>query len=253
SFVQEDASKASASGSVYSYTFQTAIPADVKGTFAVGIEGYKAATLLPGTKKEMKNVRDAGVNKVFYFSVTDSKPVTRRAVVAQPNCNNCHSFLEVHGSNRNQVEYCVLCHNPNQTDVARRPADQLPPESVHLKTMIHKIHTGEDLKTDFTIYGFGGSKNNFNEVRFPGDRRDCAACHVNNSEQLPLPETSLDSQQPRGWFSPQGPATAACLACHTEKHQAAHALTMTSSQLGEACEACHAPDAAFSINKVHAR
>ncbi len=72
-------------------------------------------------------------------------------MVAQANCNNCHSFLEVHGSNRNQVEYCVLCHNPNQTDVARRPADQLPAESVHFKTMIHKIHTGEDLKTDFTI------------------------------------------------------------------------------------------------------
>lgn len=252
-YVSEDATKATASGGVYSYTFQKAIAPDAKGTYAVGIEGYKAATLLPGTKKEMANVRDAGVNKVFYFSVTDSKAVTRRAVVAQAKCDTCHSFLEVHGSNRNQVEHCLICHNPNENDGARRAASAQPNESVHFKTMIHKIHTGEELETDFTVYGFGGSINNFNEVRFPGDRRDCAACHVNNSEQLPLPDGLLDSQQPRGWFSPQGPATAACLGCHTAKDAAAHALIMTSPQLGESCEVCHGPSADFSINRVHAR
>ena len=25
-------------------------------------------------------------------------------------------------------------------------------QSIHFKTMIHKIHTGEDLLTDFTVY-----------------------------------------------------------------------------------------------------
>ncbi len=53
--------------------------------------------------------------------------------------------------------YCVMCHNANQDDKARRPADKLPVESVHLKTMIHKIHTGEELTNDFTIYGFGNT------------------------------------------------------------------------------------------------
>jgi hypothetical protein len=76
---------------------------------------------------------------------------------------------------------------------------------------------------------------------------------VNNSEQLPLPDGELPSQQPRGWFTPQQPAETACLGCHTEKQAAAHALLNTSSQLGEACEVCHGQDAEFSINKVHAR
>ena len=55
------------------------------------------------------------------------------------------------------MQFCVMCHNANWDDKARRPADQLPPESIHMKTMIHKIHTGEELETDFTIYGFGNT------------------------------------------------------------------------------------------------
>jgi OmcA/MtrC family decaheme c-type cytochrome len=251
-YVSEDATRASGSQGVYTYTFQSPVPPDAKGTFAIGIEGYRNITLLPGTKKEMPNVRDVGTNKIFYYAVTDSKPVPRRTVVMEAKCDSCHAFLEAHGSIRNQVEYCVICHNPNENDRVRRPASQMPPESIHFKTMIHKIHTGEDLKTDFTIFGFGGSKNNFNEVRFPGDRRDCSTCHVGNSEQLPLREGLLASQAPRDPINPQPPATAACLSCHTGLPAASHALLNT-SQLGEACEVCHGQNAEFSVSKVHAR
>ncbi len=250
SFVSEDATKATGSGGVYTYTFQKAIPAEAQGTLAVGIEGYRNTKLLEGTKKEM-TVRDAGINKIFYYAVTDAAPVPRRAVVSQAKCDSCHASLELHGSNRNQVEQCVICHNANGTDVDRRPAAQGPPESIHFKTMIHKIHSGEDLKTDFTVYGRGGPVN-FNEVRFPGDRRNCSKCHDNNSEQLPLREGLLPSQAPRGWFTPQQPITAACLSCHTGRPAASHALSNT-SPLGEACETCHGPSADFAINRVHAR
>ena len=54
--------------------------------------------------------------------------------------------------------------------------------------MIHRIHRGEDLTRDFTIFGFGGTPNNFNEVGFPGDRRACTTCHVDSTYQLPLPD-----------------------------------------------------------------
>ena len=40
--------------------------------------------------------------------------------------------------------------------------------------MIHRIHTGEELTQDYTIYGYGGTPYNFNEVLYPGDRRNCA-------------------------------------------------------------------------------
>ncbi len=251
-YVSEDARSATGSDGAYMYTFRRAIPEDARGTFAVGIEGYRAVTLLAGTRKEIPNVRDAGINKVFYFAATGSTPTPRRAVVAQAKCDSCHAFLELHGSNRNQVEQCLICHNANETDTARRPADKQPPESVHFKTMIHKIHTGEELASEFTVYGFGNTPHNYNEVRFPGDRRNCSACHVNNSEQLPLKEGVLPSQSPRDLIHPKEPITAACLSCHTSRPAASHALTNT-SRLGEACEACHGPNADFSINRVHAR
>ena len=250
---QEDATSAQGSNGVYTYTFKKAIPADATGTHAVGIEGYRNIILNKDLTTQMTG-RDIGVNQVFYFGVTDAKPVPRRTVLSTDNCNVCHGFLDVaHGGTRNNVEYCPICHNASATDSAGRPAAKQPAESIHFKSMIHKVHRGENLTTDFTIYGGSGNPANFNDVRFPGDLRDCAKCHLNGSEQLPLPDSELPSQQPRGWFTPQQPATTACLACHTEKSAAAHAVLNASPQLGEACEVCHGQDADFSINKVHAR
>jgi OmcA/MtrC family decaheme c-type cytochrome len=236
----------------YSWTFQNPIPANAIGTFTVGIEGYRNVTLLPNTKKQQV-VRDAGVNQILNFSVDGSPVQPRRTVVALANCNSCHSSLTAHGFIRNQPVYCVLCHNPNATDQATRPAAQMPPQTIDFRTMIHKIHTGENLESEYIVYGFGGSKNDFSDVLFPGDRRDCVKCHVNGSEQIPLPAGLLPVQNPRGFMKVEGPIAAACLGCHTAQDASAHASLMTSSTLGESCTVCHQEGADFSINKVHAR
>ncbi len=240
---------ASADGTA-TFTFPNALPADAKGTFSVGIEGYRNVTLLAGTTREQV-AKDRGKNKVINFSVDGSAVKPRRQVVDTAKCNSCHTFLSLHGDNRNQVEMCVLCHNPNATDVSRRPADQGPPQAINFAQMIHKIHTGENLEQDFTIYGFGGSVNNFNDVLFPGDRRDCAACHVNGSEEVPIGATAMVTD-PRGPIDPIGPIASACTGCHTNIATASHALTNT-SRLGEACATCHEEDAQFSVSRVHAR
>jgi len=249
--VSEDARQAQGQGSLFYWTFQAPIPADAKGSFTVGIEGYRNATLLAGTKQEQV-VRDAGANKVRHFSVDGSPVAPRRTVVTLAKCNACHNSLSLHGDNRNNVEQCVMCHNPVMTDVARRPASDMPSQSVDFRTMIHRIHSGNTLANDFSIYGFGGTKFNFNDIGFPGDRRNCSTCHVNNSEQLPLRATNRDVTDPRGPLSPMGPVTAACTSCHSRIETASHALINT-SRLGESCATCHGPDSAFAINRVHAR
>ncbi len=252
SAISENALGAAVNGDgSYTYTFKAVIPAAATGTFSVGVEGYRSVKLLPGTKKEVL-VRDAGANQVLSFSVDGSPVADRRKVVAIENCNQCHSSLSVHGDNRNQTVMCVLCHNPNATDAAQRPVDQNPPQAIDFRTLVHKIHTGENLTSEYTVYGFGGSVNDFSEVRFPGDRRDCEKCHVAGSEQLPLGDNLLSVVTPRGYTNPTPPTTAACLACHTDKSAASHALS-NSNALGEACPVCHGPDADFSIDKVHAR
>jgi len=96
------------------YTFTHAIPANATGTYVIGIEGRLSATLLPGTTQQ-QTTNYGGVNQVIYFSVNGSALAPRRTVVALANCNACHAYLEVHGSLRNNVTYCVLCHNPSNT------------------------------------------------------------------------------------------------------------------------------------------
>ena len=249
-YVTEDVRTAKPSGREYVYTFTAPLPANASGTYVVGIEGYWTSTINAGTVNAA-SVRDAGMNKVFYFGINGAKAVPRRQVVSQALCNSCHERLYFHGGNRQSVEYCVTCHNTQVNDSEVRKQGDIP-ESINFKTMIHKIHTGEELTTDFTIVGHGGSINNYNEVAYVGDRRSCERCHLPGTYDLPLPDGLLNQPTPRDYLKTQGPATAACLSCHTTKAAASHALTMT-SPLGEACDACHGPNAEASVAKVHAR
>jgi OmcA/MtrC family decaheme c-type cytochrome len=95
--------------------------------------------------------------------------------------------------------------------------------------------------------------NNYNEVGYVGDRRNCAACHVNGSQNLPLPDGVIAQTAPRDYITTQQPVAAACLSCHTTKAAAAHAAVNTSPTLGESCDACHGPTSAASVANSHAR
>jgi OmcA/MtrC family decaheme c-type cytochrome len=249
--ITEDVRTATGANGVYTWTFNAAVPATAKGSYAVGIEGYRNITIQKGAKHEQV-VRDAGVNKVMTFAITDPQPVPRRTIVTLAKCNACHGSLSLHGGNRSTIEQCVLCHHPTGTDAARRPAAQGPPESVDFRSMIHKIHTGHELSEPYSIFGFGGTAIGFNHVGFPGRRNNCSMCHVNNSEQLPLDETSKSVLNPRGAPTTLGPETAACTSCHTSKAAMAHAQSNTSA-IGESCSACHGPSSAFAVTKVHAQ
>jgi OmcA/MtrC family decaheme c-type cytochrome len=250
-YSEDPRAKATGSNGVYSYQMTTKIPADAKGTWTVGLEGYNSVTLLPGTVKEV-TVRDAAVNKTMDFSVDNTPVVARRTVVTTETCDTCHRNLSLHGGNRNQIAQCVLCHNPEATDADMRPADQKPDESIDLALMVHRIH-GASLQTrPLIIYGHGNSANNFSDVGYPGELNNCSHCHVNGSYNVPLPRTNVAMVDPRGLLSPVMPATGACTACHTSIDAASHALANTSI-LGESCGACHGDGKLYSVDKMHAQ
>jgi OmcA/MtrC family decaheme c-type cytochrome len=267
-YVSESALNASCDASgICRYTFTRAIPADATGTYSVGIESRRTERLLAGTTKQM-DVQYGAPNKVFHFSVDGSPTAPRRAVVATENCNQCHTRLTAHGENRNRVEMCVLCHNPSNTDVARRPTAvnmedrNKPPQGINFNLLVHKIHTGEHLAAqgkDYTVVGFGGSHNDFSEVRYPamspqgtpGDRRNCAMCHINGSEQN-FAGPIHDVVDPQGPINPVKPITSACTGCHVSNAAASHALVNTSA-IGESCAVCHGATSEFSVGKVHAQ
>lgn len=257
--VSEDATSATPAGpaGTYSYTFKAVIPANATGSFTVGIEGYRNYTVLPGTAKA-RTVRDVGFNQILPFAVGGSNMAPPPVDIAQQNCNTCHYRLSAHGGIRQNVQYCLLCHNPNATDADQRPASQSPPQSIDFPVLIHRLHTGETAEADgqmtpFVIYGFRGSKNDFSDVRYPADLRDCGKCHVNSSDSPPVPAARVAVNNPRAYLNPTPPTTAACTACHTALDASAHASAMTSPVLGESCAVCHGQSTDFSVNKVHAR
>ncbi len=261
--ISESAIKASTGQSgTYSYTFQGVVPAGAAGTYSIGIEGYRNITLLPGTVSS-QTVRDVGFNQVINFSVDGSTVAPHPVEIAQANCNTCHFAVSAHGTIRQNVQYCLECHSPAQTDSALRPAAQAPSQSIDFPVLIHRLHFGAQGQalaaagpvqfTPFVIWGFGGSANDFSNVLFPGDVRDCAKCHVNESQELPVPATRVAVNSPRDYINPTPPTTAACTACHIMEADSAHAATNTDPKLGEACAVCHGPAGAFSVDSVHAR
>ena len=233
------------------HTFARAIPADATGSYTIGAEGY-INTSFEGPGRIPTTVRDPLKNVVTTFSLTGGRPEARRTVVAIERCNVCHGQLELHGRNRNQIEHCVTCHNPTMTDAARRPAGTGPNESISFATMVHRIHTGKEQGRPYIIYGFGNNPINFSDVGFPQSPANCNACHVNNSQNLPLRANVGAVTDPRGFLDPVGPTGAACLGCHSSRDAAAH-VDLNTSRLGESCAVCHGPNAEFSVARSHAR
>lgn len=254
-YISEDPKAAGAqislSGDTYRYTFVNAIPADAKGTYTVGIEARRAETVLQGTPSE-RSIQYGADNKVLNFSVDGSAVAARRTIVTTDKCNGCHSNLVLHGENRNKVEQCILCHNPVETDTARRPANNQPPESINFALMIHRIHAGHEQQRDYTIYGFGNTPHNYNHIGYPTTLANCSTCHVNNTHTAVPAAGVAKVNDPRGYFNPTYLTTGACLGCHTSKDAASHALANTTT-LGESCGACHGPNSEFSVARSHAQ
>jgi OmcA/MtrC family decaheme c-type cytochrome len=232
------------------YTFTHAIPAGAKGSFAIGVEARRALTILPGTVKQLSTQYGAD-NKVIYFSVDGSPMVKRRQVVDIAKCNQCHTRLSMHGENRNNTEYCVLCHNPsNQSGAA-------PKVGIDLSVMVHSIHFGDNLAAAGATYKIGTA--DFSDVRYPafsptgrpGDTTNCAMCHVNGSEAI-FPIGKNGVVDPGAAMDPAPATTAACAACHVTRSNMAHMVAQTDPKFGESCDVCHATGAQFDVAKEHA-
>lgn len=227
-----------------------------EGTWAIGVEGYA---------RSPSGERYSGPNAIDYLAITDPSPVPRRRVVEVARCNSCHEELRMHGGPRRDPMYCVMCHNPNTDTIGRMPlpapGDTATTTSVSFARMIHRIHTGHDGESDYTVYSFSGSPVTFDELHFPADRRVCERCHVDEeSHDLPLGADVLPARTRRvdasgaviaTFFLP--PTTSACVGCHDAPADFAHAETMTAAMGAEACAACHAAGSAFGVDVVHAR
>ncbi|MFC1694825.1 OmcA/MtrC family decaheme c-type cytochrome [Pseudomonadota bacterium] len=253
-YVQENVlGKARQSDTGWTYKFAAKLPADASGSFTVGAEGRTPETLETGGGETFSH-NDQMQNPTFAFAVTDDEADARRLVVDDAKCENCHANLSLHGENRHDANtYCQTCHMPDATDAIVRPEIDNPPESIHFKYMIHKIHMGEELENGIVYYGYMGSVNDFSDVEFPGELSDCESCHDGDTYNIPLPAGVLPTNSPNTPITTMLPVTASCLSCHDSNDAAAHADANTSSNLGESCATCHGEDKTYSVERVHAR
>jgi OmcA/MtrC family decaheme c-type cytochrome len=168
--------KINSGGSSYSYTFTKAIPSDARGTFAIGLHGYREIKVNEGTKAE-RTIRDAGLNKILYFSVDGSQVAQRKAIVSVERCNRCHFSLSKHeGKVSRTVESCQMCHYPGATDEVNRPAEKMPAETLAFGPMTHRMHMGVGLKAEYLTYS--DKPEPWNGLRYPGRIASCDGCHI---------------------------------------------------------------------------
>lgn len=286
----------------FTFTAPTPIPAEATGTAVVAMQGYLAADYDgDGVYNEAAaNVsirpqveeRVPVTSVVTYSAITDATAQPRRQVVAIDKCDKCHQRLSLHGGNRNdQPQLCVVCHNPNDTDKPQRDtalADPLKPdptdgkaeESIDFKRMIHGIHSANAIRSStglklrekgLEIFGFGGTRFDFSDVRFPGKTQKCETCHLPGTYVLPMKATVLGSTINTGAdiASPADdlnitPTAAVCSSCHdgmmatTHMEQNGASFETYQAQIDngtfiETCVVCHGPGAIADVTVVHAK
>lgn len=252
----------------------------------VGMEGHPAcdpaAIAVCTAATPLANVPVKSVVK--YFSLTGGTPVARRKVVDIANCKRCHDDnshngtviprLSLHGANRNEEpQLCVICHNPNQTDIPYRTAGAEVP--IDFKRMVHSIHAGGFRKTPFSVVGFRGTVYDFSGVRFPAELSNCLACHidVNGKGTFELPVKSTIGSTTATMTTVGGPSVdvdpnndlkisptaATCSGCHDSAEVRSHMIRTGGASFdvkqadmrAERCVNCHGPGKDKDVRRVH--
>ncbi|HUA63325.1 MAG TPA: OmcA/MtrC family decaheme c-type cytochrome [Verrucomicrobiae bacterium] len=228
------------SGGVFTYTMTNKIPATATGSMTISIEASNNVVLMPNTVVAT-TVANYAMPVEYYFSVDKSPVVARRTVVSMQKCQACHNDLSfVHGSTRANTQECVICHNPALSDGTSG-------QSVDFAVQIHSTHRGSDLANPYTL-----GTTNYQSVQFPGDLRDCTACHNTGTYLVENVGAKTAVASPGGFTKTTPPISAACQGCHDDVATASHALANTTA-LGESCNACHAAGMEFSVDRVHQR
>jgi OmcA/MtrC family decaheme c-type cytochrome len=266
------------------------LPSQAVGSATAAIEGHPTWPVTVAGAPALANVP---VKSVFgIFAISDPSPVPRRRVVDFGKCSRCHDGavhgdhvvprLSLHGANRNEEPgVCVMCHNPNQTDIPWRTVGR--EESVDFKRMVHGIHAGGFRQQPLVIYGFRGTITDFSYVRFPAELRDCTRCHVDNgrkgSFELPLASSVLgstvDTRSALGPAAPPygyvdvdpsnnlriTPIASVCSSCHDKSEVRRHMISKGASfsalqsEIGtryvERCVSCHGPGRDKDVRKAH--
>jgi OmcA/MtrC family decaheme c-type cytochrome len=259
----------------FTATSSIPVPLFMTGSGAAILEGRPRVDANGDGALESLPVAASGIS----FVITDDSPVPRRQVVELGRCNECHNVLSLHGGNRtDNTELCTTCHNPNNTDIAKRgapcgnlPSDPLAPglgpddQAIDFKFMIHQIHSA-----NLTVCGFGNSIHDFTDLRFPGKLNNCEGCHRPNTyypvDGALVQATTVDAGDRTTLADDRAvsPNASACSACHTDSLAKVHmeqnggdfnaGKTAEGAMISagvETCALCHGPGRVADVKRMH--
>jgi OmcA/MtrC family decaheme c-type cytochrome len=230
------------------------------GTYTLGIWSSRTLTLdLFGETNSYRSTSDA---PNIDFLVGSADTVEPYALIESTSCFNCHQELAFHGFGRRGFESCVLCHGTagaeDRPQYVAGNAPETEGTSVSFRTMLHKIHMGEELAnaSTYDVIGHGSAAypnnfgvTNFGEVVFPalpGGVQQCNKCHGNDAWHEPAPRA-----HPTDQGEPILRWTAVCASCHDTSDAQAHIRVQTDSLGNESCGVCHSPGKDENVEKVH--
>jgi OmcA/MtrC family decaheme c-type cytochrome len=220
-------------------------------TFAQDLTAYPAGPTFDETKTHRLGIDvrrgDTTIvtNGLFTFVPAGGDPLTSREIVDNQACNACHDVFESHGGPRVDIPYCVTCHNPYSTDGDTG-------NTVDMKALIHNIHSA---RSDYQILGFRPPINDWSDLVWPQDIRNCETCHREDNPGTP---------EAANWRLVQN--RAACGTCHYDDgvpdsgndyaiEDGIHPAGLVFSDDTQ-CVNCHGPDStvgggALQVARVH--
>jgi cytochrome c553 len=261
------------------------LPPQAAGTGTVGMEGHPSRQTGVDAAGKAVYTSIPVKSAVRDFLISGATQKARRQIVDIAKCRKCHDDrkhgdvvvprLSLHGANRNEaIGLCVICHNPNQTDIPYRASGA--EESIDFKRMVHGIHAGYKRQTPLVIIGFRGSVNDYGHVRFPSDLSNCALCHLDDgsrgTHELRTPPVLGSTINTGSLITIAGqvdtdpannlrisPIAATCSGCHDSKEVRQHMISNGASfgakqadlQGKERCVTCHGPGKMKDVRRVH--
>jgi OmcA/MtrC family decaheme c-type cytochrome len=184
-------------------TLSKVVPADISATRGVvGIIGIPQI-----------NGEDASVKSVTADFNFDNTTVTPSDDIANNSgCNTCHDNILMHEGDSHghttvgEVKACKICHNPSGA------SGHFAQQSKSFKDYVHLLHAGQPAAGETE------------GIAYPGNLRNCAACHDADKYAVPDQTKSLGgvvsgfydatTGKLSGKNNITGPAAIACGGCH---------------------------------------
>jgi OmcA/MtrC family decaheme c-type cytochrome len=246
-------------------SFELTLPA----TNQTGFDRTKTHTVA-GWSVRSNGTADSDVAAASLDFVPGGGTPTSYATVTDDRCNQCHGFVQAHGSRRT-VPLCITCHNPSTGDPETS-------RTVDFKVMIHKIHSGSTLPSvqqgdaaraaggtgpGYFIVGFNQTVVDFSDVVFPYHNhgvQHCTVCHSGGAQSdnwkiIPTVNVCTSCHDNVQFASAAGldpcPIGTAAASNFKDCLHTGGPIPVADTRDPAICNLCHAPGAPNAIDKYH--